>query len=608
MPPDYPPYIGPPMTGLPKAPLFDPYKQTTGVMRPVPLDFIEDEATEAYYGKKIAGLDFFDSLSEVTMSDIEGDIKVIDAKTYKEMPDGMYDSSGKPRFADPRFTQSQMQNLAVNRPQKIDNVTYNKFPDGTLGVTPNLTAYLGPQFNTTADANLVKGLQSDLNIPIVDPSTKMTKPSLSANLGGRGMLDSGTGVNDTFGVDVPAKADSNNPTGGNRQEVRSLPVHQMSKIGHAVLAARNHFQAPPPSVQVARTHLERNTFDDRLYEEAKDNAQASAVASMEMMRGQISNPADLMRAAHAVTQGTQDAVANIDMQRAAAKQQVLDSNVAIANQEQQMQDQQNTQEMLINYQNMQQFAREKTQAVSAELSNVEQAFMNEANYLETKEAMMKQRAIDKQYRDEKLEVDIASMEILSNKGFESTEGYAEGRLDFKAAKRLEAEEATRQDLGLGDDFTFNRNNYKLDINKYQKGMVEAAQNEATLKAFQKDLDQKQADLDALDPNDAQFADKQKYLIEQKDAAQQEYDNRSAAQDKYKQDLTALKSSIDTGGEYFTKFQELYGDDASLNEAYRSQYMKDRGIRPDREIIDNLYDRLKNRRDVEKDIVRPDLGQ
>ncbi len=445
-----------------------------------------------------------------------------------------------------------------------------------------------------------QGNALDLNIPSVDPSTGMPRPSLSANLGGRGVLDSGTGANDTLGIDVPA-------TDPNRKEVRSLPVHQMSKIGHAVLAARNHFQAPPPSVQVARTHLERNTFDDRLYEQAKDNAQASAVASMEMMRGQISNPADLMRAAHAVTQGTQDTVANIDMQRAAAKQQVVDSNVAIANQEQQIQDQQNTQEMLMNYQNMQQFAREKTQAVSAELSNVEQAFMNEANYLEAKEAQMKQRAIDKQYRDEKVEVDRASMEILANKGFESTEGYASGRLEFLQSEQLKAEASTRQALNLGDDYIYDRDSYKADINKYQQGMVKAAQNEATLKAFQQDVGKVQADLDSLDPSDEQFAEKQKSLLDLRDAAQQEYDNRLSAQEGYKKDLTTLKQSIDVGGAYYDKFQELF-DKETLNERYRSQYMKDRGIRPDMEIIDDLYDRLKSRRDVEADIVRPDLGQ
>ena len=170
-------------------------------------------------------------------------------------------------------------------------------------------------------------------------------------------------------------------------------------LGKSMLDAtaliNNMVQPQPPSLQMKIPHYERQRLDPTPYDAMRSQMRDQGTQAYRLQRENISQASDLMKGLSAVTSGTQQGLMNVGMQQAAAEQQIQGINQQISMQEQQQQTQMLNQEAATNYQIQQQAQQYKDQMVSAQLARLGDTAGAYAKYVNMKNIVEKQDAVNK---------------------------------------------------------------------------------------------------------------------------------------------------------------------------------------------------------------------
>jgi hypothetical protein len=170
-------------------------------------------------------------------------------------------------------------------------------------------------------------------------------------------------------------------------------------LGKSMLDAtaliNNMVQPQPPSLQMKIPHYERQRLNPEPYDAMRSQMRDQGTQAYRLQRENISQASDLMKGLAAVTSGTQQGLMQVGMQQAGAEQQIQGINQQISMQEQQQQTQMLNQETATNYQIQQQAQQYKDQMVSAQLQRLGDTAGAYAKYVNMKDIVSKQDAVNK---------------------------------------------------------------------------------------------------------------------------------------------------------------------------------------------------------------------
>jgi hypothetical protein len=170
-------------------------------------------------------------------------------------------------------------------------------------------------------------------------------------------------------------------------------------LGKSMLDAtaliNNMVQPQPPSLQMKIPHYERLRLDPTPYDAMRSQMRDQGTQAYRLQRENISQASDLMKGLAAVTSGTQQGLMQVGMQQAGAEQQIQGINQQISMQEQQQQTQMLNQETATNYQIQAQAQQYKDQMVSAQLARLGDTAGAYAKYVNMKDIVSKQDAVNK---------------------------------------------------------------------------------------------------------------------------------------------------------------------------------------------------------------------
>jgi len=170
-------------------------------------------------------------------------------------------------------------------------------------------------------------------------------------------------------------------------------------LGKSMLDAtaliNNMVQPQPPSMQMKIPHYERQRLNPEPYDAMRSQMRDQGTQAYRLQRENISQASDLMKGLAAVTSGIQQGLMQVGMQQAGAEQQIQGINQQISMQEQQQQTQMLNQESATNYQIQQQAQQYKDQMVSAQLARLGDTAGAYAKYVNMKDIVSKQDAVNK---------------------------------------------------------------------------------------------------------------------------------------------------------------------------------------------------------------------
>jgi len=274
---------------------------------------------------------------------------------------------------------------------------------------------------------------------------------------------------------------------------------------------RNMVQGPPPTIQSPITHMPRVHYDRTILDQQKQNAKEAGMRGMYEARQQLGQAGDIQNLMLGYNAQQQQAMSQLGTAEREMGMQERLTNTQIAGQEQQMQDQQNLQENQTNYQIMQQAQHMKDRAVEHQLSNIAKDVKEETQYNVTKEAIDKQQAIDKEYKDKQQRIGLAGVTLQAENMYRNSPDYQTGLQQQLLTHAQKVEKDVR--TGLMADPTWQGRVTDADVftgditglsNKYQEQEQNYAVMEQNYAQAEKDLKAKQEALDKLvppDPND-----------------------------------------------------------------------------------------------------------
>lgn len=188
-------------------------------------------------------------------------------------------------------------------------------------------------------------------------------------------------------------------------------------------AVKNFSQAPPPTIQVPITHMERVKLDRNQFDTMRAQNQEQGNASYRNLREGVSQASDLLKGIQAINAGQMEANRQVGLQEQGIVNQERMANNQIANQEAHLQDSQNLQEQQLNYDIQANARNMKNQMESQALGELKKDLMLETQYGLTKGALDKQEAEDKRFAQRNEAIQLATLGYEASKGYDQTPEY-----------------------------------------------------------------------------------------------------------------------------------------------------------------------------------------
>lgn len=246
--------------------------------------------------------------------------------------------------------------------------------------------------------------------------------------------------------------DPNQITRGSDMTARAAMGFNLATDASALL--NNLIQTPPPTIQNPLTHLNRLDIDTSNFDQMQQQNSEQANASNRLMRESSSQMADVIRGTGATATNQAEAARQIAMSKNDVLNKQTEQNNALANQEQQIQNQENTQEQLTNYQIQAQAQKDKSAAITSNLTEMKKDVSQEAQYNIQNQRNMQQLAIDQNNKAVQAELDLLGIKYNIDSQYESNPDYVKGLADYKTTALNDAHTKVMSELAAAGDISF----------------------------------------------------------------------------------------------------------------------------------------------------------
>lgn len=303
------------------------------------------------------------------------------------------------------------------------------------------------------DQSTVQQIQNSLlsaeNMPMMtqDPITGQPVPATDAN--GNPIPATTTASTQQAPNFTGYIKDSNPITRGSNMTAQAAMGFNLATDATALL--NNIIQTPPPTIQNPLTHLNRVDFDTSNFDQMQQQNSEQANASNRLMRESSSQMADLIRGTGATATNQAEAARQIAMGKNEVLNKQTEQNNALANQEQQIQNQENTQEQMTNYQIQDQAQKEKSAAITSNLTELKKDVSQEAQYNIQNQRGMQQLAIDQNNKAVQAELDLLGIKYNIDSQYESNPDYIKGLTEYKTTALNDAHTKVLSELAAAGD-------------------------------------------------------------------------------------------------------------------------------------------------------------